>query len=414
MVHSELDRAPPPVVTGGWDPAFEVTSEEMELIICRLRSKKAAPGPDGLSGRFLAHTFAMLGNRLQSLYTNCLREGCFPHIWKTARLVLLQKEGRPVNSPSAYRPICLLDEAGKMLELIIALRIKHHLTSKGPDLADSQFGFREGRSTVDAILRVRSLIRTTIDGGGVALAVSIDIANAFNSLPWQCIRDALEYHRVPLYLRRIIADYLRDRHILYRGRYGVIFSKRMSCGVPQGSVLGPLLWNIGYNWVLRGALLPGLALVCYADDTLIVAEGETWERALHLATVGVALVVSRIRTLGLRVALSKTEALYFPGPRMGSPPRLYIDVEGVRIPILASLKYLGLTLDPHWSFGVHFQRLAPRVRASIQSFGLLLPNIGGPRAQVRCLYMAVVGSMVLYGAPVWPRRFVTTGLSAIS
>lgn len=157
----------------------------------------------------------MLGDRLQHLWTNCLREGCFPHIWKTARLVLLQKEGRPLNSPSAYRPICLLDDAGKMLEL--AARIKRHLTSTGPDRADSQFGFRAGRSTVDAILRVRSLIRTAVDGGGVALAVSLDIANAFNSLPCQCIRDALEYHRVSRYLRVILADYLRDRCILYRG-----------------------------------------------------------------------------------------------------------------------------------------------------------------------------------------------------
>lgn len=120
----------------------------------------------------------------------------------------------------------------------------------------------------------------------------------------------------------------------------------MSCGIPPGSVLGPLLWDIGYNWVLRGALLPGLALICYADDTLVVAEGKSREQALHIATVGVALVVGRIRTLGLRVALNKTEAVYFPGPRTGLPHRLFITVEGVRILILLSLKYLGLVLDP--------------------------------------------------------------------
>lgn len=402
-VHSELEheRKTKEEEVTDWNKELEITVLEMETIIQRMRSKRTAPGPDGVTGRLIVQTMGILGDRLQNLYTACLRESCFPQRWKTARLVLLQKEGRPANSPSAYRPICLLDEAGKMLERIIASRLKTHLSTIGPDLADSQFGFRTGRSTVDAILRVRSLIQPTVEGGGVAVAVSLDIANAFNSLPWQCIRDALKYHKVPCYLRRIIADYLKDRRILYRGRYGVIYSKNMSCGVPQGSVLGPLLWNIGYNWVLRGALLPGLTLVCYADDTLIVAGGESWPQTLQLATVGVALVVGRIRTLGLRVALSKTEAIYFPGPRTGHPPKRHMSVEGIDIPILPNLKYLGLVLDSKWTFGDHFSRMAPRVRAAIHGLGRLMPNIGGPREKVRRLYMGVVGSMVLYGAPVW-------------
>jgi len=71
----------------------------------------------------------------------------------------------------------------------------------GPDLNDCQFGFREGRSTVDAILRVRALSHEAICRGGVALAVSLDIANAFNTLPWESIRRALGYHRVPPYMQ---------------------------------------------------------------------------------------------------------------------------------------------------------------------------------------------------------------------
>jgi hypothetical protein len=71
-------------------------------------------------------------------------------------LILLNKEGHPLDSPSAYRPICLLDEVGKLFERIIAARLEAHMTERAPGWHDSQFGFRRGRSTVDAVKRVRA------------------------------------------------------------------------------------------------------------------------------------------------------------------------------------------------------------------------------------------------------------------
>lgn len=78
-------------------------------------------------------------------------------MWRRAKLVLLRKEGKPAESPSAYRPICLLDEAGKLFERVIAGRFDRHLSRNGPDLQEKQYGFRGGRSTMDVILRVKSL-----------------------------------------------------------------------------------------------------------------------------------------------------------------------------------------------------------------------------------------------------------------
>lgn len=96
---------------------------------------------------------------------------------------MLKKEGRPAESPSAYRPIYLLDKVGKLFERINhAIRLVEHLGSVGPDLAECQYSFREGRSTIDAILRVKTLSEEAVARNGVALAVSLDISNAFNIL----------------------------------------------------------------------------------------------------------------------------------------------------------------------------------------------------------------------------------------
>lgn len=122
-----------------------------------MEAKNTAPGPDGIPGRALVLALSVLGERLRHLFNKCLSLGQFPKEWKAARLVLVRKAGRPVDSQSAYRPICLLDEAGKLFERILAARLREHLSRSGPDLADCQFGFREGRSTIDAISRVKAL-----------------------------------------------------------------------------------------------------------------------------------------------------------------------------------------------------------------------------------------------------------------
>ncbi|XP_011884010.1 PREDICTED: uncharacterized protein LOC105571145, partial [Vollenhovia emeryi] len=319
------DGGPPPrgMENGGehqqWREELGVTRTELARAAKKLKRGKA-PGPDGVPGIVLKAALGELSGRLEGLYTRCLAEGVFPGPWKKARLVLLPKEGKPPDEPGSFRPICLLDEAGKLLERVVASRLMGAIENTGPGLSERQFGFREGRSTVDAIVHVREMASAMMGDGGVVLAVALDVANAFNSIPHREIVTGLEKLEVPGYLRVIIGDYLRDRSIVCVDREGDSRTWRADRGVPQGSVLGPLLWDVAYDGVLRAALPAGCTCVCYADDTLVLAGGEDWGEAIARGNLAVACAVRAIRALGLRVAAKKTEAVFFHDGSARPPP----------------------------------------------------------------------------------------------
>jgi len=147
--------------------------------------RKAAPGLSGLPGRVWAQANKLLGDRLRHLFTECMRQEIFLSIWRRTKLVLVRKEGKPADTPLGYRPICLLYEEGKLFERIIVDRLVRHLEEDGPDLHTRQYGFWRGRNIVNAI-HVRSFSRAKVQEGRV-LAVSLDISNAFNTLPWDRI-----------------------------------------------------------------------------------------------------------------------------------------------------------------------------------------------------------------------------------
>lgn len=394
----------PPSQHQEWNEEMEIGKEELMRAIKRGFKGNTAPGPDGIQKKVWILASRELVEHIRQTFNMCLKRGIFPQIWKRAKLVLLRKDGKDASSPSAYRPICLLDEAGKLYERVIVNRLVQHLTQEGPNISGAQYGFREGLSTVDAIQRVRVLAEEVTSQGGVVLAVSLDISNAFNSLPWDRIRESLLWHGVPDYLRNIIDDYLSDRWIMYKDQEGSTRKRKLYRGVPQGSVLGPLLWDIGYNAVLSTALPPECNIICYADDTLLLAAGRDWEEATIRGEVAVHSVMRSIRSAGLQVAINKTEALFMYEKAKGQPPRnATMVVDESRIRIGSQIKYLGLILDNGWKFDKHFVETASRIRERANALRGLLPNLGGASGRVRRLYANTVRSIALYGAPVWAK-----------
>jgi len=330
-----------------------------------------------------------------------MREGVFPTAWKRATLVLIPKG--PIQDPLIEvkaRPICLLDEIGKILERIIADRINLWLEMNPEyDLSENQFGFCRNKSTVDALIEVKRFTQEAVSAGGVAIAVGLDITNAFNSIPWTVIMSAMESKRIPDYLRRLVGNYLSVRYVRYKTIDGTMEERPVRAGVPQGSVLGPLLWNIAFDSVLRLRLQEGCRIICYADDTLVVSSFNRLFGALVNVNLQVARVIRHISELGLAVAESKTEAVLFSKKRPNLMPTIAVGVS--RILVRTSMKYLGVMIDGSWNFRDHFSYIEVKLGKVTRALNRLMPNLRGPCERRRRLYATVMTSVMTYAAPVW-------------
>ncbi|CAI6360351.1 unnamed protein product [Macrosiphum euphorbiae] len=379
------------------EPPVPFSTDEVNAAVERARSKNKAPGPDCINSRILAAVHKADQRILVELFNKCLHQGTFPLEWKSSRIVLLRKGIKPEGVPSSYRPLCLLNDVGKMLEFLLTRRLDDHITSMG-NLSPNQYGFRKKLSTDDAVRTLHFAIVNEVNDGKFCLAISLDIKNAFNTIKWPDIMAALASWNVPSYLRRMFQSYFTSRAGTVSTSCGSM-EVEISGGVPQGSVVGPLLWNATFDDVLRLPLPQGAKLLGFADDTMLMVSAKTIAQLETLANNALQLVVGRITNLSLQIAADKTEAVLFTLKYKYETPIIKID--GKTIPITKKMTYLGIIIDSSLFFKEHLKAASAKAEMIATQLSRIMPNVGGPREDRRRLLSSVVHSVLLYGAPSW-------------
>ena len=134
----------------------------------------------------------------------------------------------------------------------------------------NQYGFARGRNTTQALDRVKNFAEAK--RGIYAALVAFDVRNAFNSLRWDLIHKELENRNASGYLKQIMKGYLSDRWVRLHLAEGSI-EHRMEVGVPQGTVIGPTLWNLVYDRLLKRPVSPACEVIGYADDIALLVSG---------------------------------------------------------------------------------------------------------------------------------------------
>ena len=266
---------------------------------------KKATGPDEVSPRLLKNCANELSTPLTLIFQQCINSGSWPSKWKEARVVPVHKKNSKTD-PQNYRPISLLSAINKIFESVIAEQLiafleEHHL------LSPKQFGFMKGKSTADLLLLLSKSWHDNLDSGLATLVIALDIAGAFDCVWHQGLIAKLGQLGIAGDLLELLSNYLSDRSlsVVINGHTSSKFPVKAS--VPQGSVLGPILWNVYFNDLL--SRIPTAS--AYADDCTLSRQFSRAETAEVITSTNQLLnsITEWGQRWQVKFAANKTQAM---------------------------------------------------------------------------------------------------------
>ncbi|CAB3230818.1 unnamed protein product [Arctia plantaginis] len=245
-----------------------VSPDEVKTIVKDLHSRKA-PGSDGITNRVIKLFPDRLLVLLTFIFNAALTNNIFPQQWKEAVVIGIPKPGKPKFEPASYRPISLLKGLGKIYERKIYSRLKAH-ADENLLLPHEQFGFRTKHSCVQQVHRIVEFTSERLQRNLFTGVLFFDVAKAFDKVWHNGLIYKLYTMGVPHRLVLIIRDYLSNRSFRYRVEGSLSSPHPIRAGVPQGSVLSPILFPLFTSDIPKHRLVQ---TALFADDTAIYCSG---------------------------------------------------------------------------------------------------------------------------------------------
>ena len=224
--------------------------------------------PDGISFNLLKEISGLIASPLNTVFQHSLFEGIFPKAWKHAVVIPLSKGKGQRGSPENYRPISLCQCLGKMLERIVHDQLVRYIGENNL-LYGSQHGFRAGRSTMTNLLDCEAKIAEIISDGHPYDIISFDFAKAFDKAPHDKVVNAIAALGIKGRALEWLSSFLAGRTFSVRVGDSLSPTADVTSGVIQGSTLGPVLYDIFIDSLLRKIKLPSQA---FADDFKFIAD----------------------------------------------------------------------------------------------------------------------------------------------
>ena len=321
------------------------------------------------------------------LLQTCIQTGTWPKLWKHAQIVPVHKK-RSKSDPKNYRPISLLSVLSKTFEKIVADQLtkfldRHYL------LSSRQFRFRKGRSTSDLLLGLSQSWNEALDAGQPTLVIALDIAGAFDCVWHQGLLAKFEALGIAGDLLELFRDYLSDRTLSVVVNGQTSAKHTIGASVPQGSVLGPILWNIFLNDLLQG--LP--SSYAYADDSTLTHTFSRGDAQQVITTINQQLeyIASWGSKWQVKFAAEKTQAMVIS--RSSDDINTFqgrLKLGNDTIELSNSLEILGVQFDSKLTFEEHIKETAHKASLKVTALRRLKHLLDAQ------------GMMTLYKAQVRP------------
>ena len=371
-----------------------VVPAETEKIIEALDLKKST-GPISIPVFLLKTYKEFFAYWLTKLINLSFEVGVFPDILKTAKVTPIHKKNSKTNYEN-YRPISLLSVVSKIYEKLIYVRIYDYLTANKL-IYSKQFGFQSKYSANHAIISLTEKIKSLMDQGYTVCGVFLDLEKAFDTVNHNILCDKLNSYGLRGNINNLIKSYLTNRKqfVSINGKDSEVHD--ITCGVPQGSSLGPLLFLIYINDFRF--CLNQTESGHFADDTYLLYASKKMKSIEVTINTELKLVSNWLKLNRLSLNETKTELIFFRSKRRTLDRNIYIYLNGKRLLPVDHLKYLGIHLDKNLSWDFHIAELSKKLSRANGILSKLRHN--APRAVCINVYYALFYSHLIYGVNVW-------------
>lgn len=395
---------------------FGTDCDEVDSTIRGLR-RNCAVGWDGIPSGLLMDAREVLVPPLTHIFNLCLTTGVFPKSLKKA-LVLPVLKGGSGDSVNNYRPISILSSISKILEKLLNVRLSKYL-DKHNIISKNQYGFRKGMSAEDAVTDLINTVVHHVDNKLQTIGVFLDLSKAFDTVSTSKLLLKMERLGIRGLALDIFRDYLTDRSQCVRVDGHVSDDKTLCYGVPQGSILGPVLFLLYVNDLCH-LKIPNCNIFTYADDTALVVRGESWCDAKNNAEHALNIVMDWLTNNLLTLNISKTNYMTFATVATSQPPsnysiiahhcstRLFSTCTCCPLSRTEDIRYLGVQIDSTLSWKAHIHNLTSRARRLIYIFKKIRSSASAQTLKI--VYYSLAQSILTYCDTAWGGACTTTML----
>ena len=316
----------------------------------------SSAGEIGINSKILKHCADQLAPILTELFNICIQKSEIPDEWKTSHITPIYKGSGPKSELNSYRPISVVSPIAKVFETLIAKRITYYFESN-KILHDSQYGFRKGKSCEIALNTMLDQWREKIDKGSLVASIFLDLSKAFDTVDHNLLIKKLELYNFCNKTIKLVANYLSNRTIKIKIDQVMSKSEILDVGIPQGSVLGPLLFIIFINDLCYLPLNSNLTI--FADDTTVYNDNKILSELMDIISRDLELIHEWLCNNRLILNLKKTHAMLLG--KKNTDGSLYISCGNEKIKFISEIKLLGIIIDNKLNFSSQISNLCNRV-----------------------------------------------------
>ena len=369
------------------------TPHEISEIIGSFQDSKSS-GPYSIPTKYLKMIKDDISIPFSDICNSSFSEGVFPDNNKIAKVIPFHKSGS-IKDVNNYRPISLLSIFSKIMEKLMASRLNSFLEIHSI-IFPNQYGFRSGCSTTHSLIGITETISKTIEQKKFGCGVFIDLKKAFDTVNHTILLRKLEHYGIRGPALKWFTSYLTDRKQFVSVNGINSTTQAISCGVPQGSVLGPLLFLLYINDLPN--ISSKLKFFLFADDTNIYFESDNLQNLEKVMNKELEKLYEWLCINRLSLNITKTNYVIFHAINKPMIP-ITILINKKAIDEVKFVKYLGILLDSQLTYRFHIDELNKKISRAIGVLYKLRPFV--TTKIITNVYYAIVYPFLLYGITVW-------------